>query len=241
MKSILAAVGAVAVAVGLSACSTQAESLPKAPSVLAVPDGEYLTTQELARVIMPSIVVLRAGDEQGSGVAIGRDLIITNAHVVDGQRGGKAELYGGKQLPFTVVGASEGDDIALVRIAGANLTPITLCPKNRCELQAGDPVVAFGAPMDLDWTITSGIVSSATRAPLPRADAFGEDNTRLVQHDASIGPGSSGGALVNARGWLVGINTSVLSMPHGGGDIGFAIPAEDAITAAHKIIVQAAR
>jgi len=235
VKSVVAAIGAVVVAVGLSACAPTAGTPMAVPTETAEP---YLTMQELYSASMPSVVTLRVGKEQGSGVAVADDLVITNAHVVRDEKRGTAELMGGKKLPVTVVGVAPEMDIAVVRVEGAQLTPITQCPKGGCDLRSGDTVAALGAPLGLDHTMTVGVVGDSDREPMPRGDDYGGAVRSYVQHDASIGPGSSGGALVDTRGRLVGIN-SLIASRGGGGDFGFAIPARDAMAAAYTITLGA--
>lgn len=238
MKSVICAIAAIAVAVGLSACAPTQGTVMSVPTETTETAAAFLTTQELYAATMPSVVTLRLGKEQGSGVAVSRDLVITNAHVVRDEKRGTAELMGGKKLPVTVVGVDPEMDIAVVRVEGAQLTPITQCPKGGCGMQVGDTVAALGAPLGLDHTMTVGVVGAVDREPMTRPDAYGDAVRSYVQHDASIGPGSSGGALIDTRGRLVGINTLIASRG-GGGDFGLAIPARDAMAAAYTITLGA--
>jgi S1-C subfamily serine protease len=154
----------------------------------------------------------------GSGVVVSDDgLLLTNAHVVARATGGRAVFSDGSEAPVEVVGADPLSDLAVVRAKGATPPPATL--GDAADLQVGQLVVAVGNPFGLAGSVTAGVVSALGRS-LPtrdgRAARVVED---VIQTDAALNPGNSGGALADARGRVVGINTAVA-----GWGLGLAVP-----------------
>ena len=155
----------------------------------------------------------------GSGVIIDAEkgYVVTNAHVVDSADKIKVKLKDGRELEAKKIGADEQSDVALLKVDPEDLTAVTLADSD--ALRVGDFVVAVGNPFGLSQTVTSGIVSALGRTGL-NIGGF-ED---FIQTDAAINRGNSGGALVNLKGELVGINTAILGPSGGNVGIGFAIP-----------------
>lgn len=155
----------------------------------------------------------------GSGVIINADkgYIVTNNHVVQDADKIQIKLKDGRSFTAKKLGADPQSDIALLQIDAENLVQIPLA--NSDKLRVGDYAVAIGNPFGLEQTVTSGIVSSLGRSGL-NMDGF-ED---FIQTDAAINRGNSGGALVNLRGELIGINTAILGPNGGNVGIGFSIP-----------------
>jgi serine protease Do len=156
----------------------------------------------------------------GSGVVVSPDgYIITNNHVVDGATDVKVSFADKEEFPAKVVGTDKYADIAVLKINKTGLTTLPFADSTHAEV--GDVVLAIGEPFGLGQTVTMGIISAKGRAGLG-IERF-ED---FIQTDAAINRGNSGGALVDTRGDLVGINTAILSGETGGNQgIGFAIPA----------------
>ncbi len=155
----------------------------------------------------------------GSGVIIDADkgYIITNHHVIDGADEIKVTLKDGRELTAKKIGEDQQSDIALLQIKADGLTAIKLA--NSDSLRVGDFAMAIGNPFGLGQTVTSGIISALGRSGLNI-----ENIENFIQTDAAINSGNSGGALVNLKGELIGINTAILG-PNGGNiGIGFAIP-----------------
>jgi S1-C subfamily serine protease len=155
---------------------------------------------------------------QGSGVVFTKDgFALTNAHVVAQGDGGTAAFGDGSQGRFDIVGRDALSDLAVLRIRGA--TPPPVCIGDANTLRVGQLVVAVGNPLGLAGSVTAGVVSGLGRS-LParsgRAVRLIED---VIQTDAALNPGNSGGALANARGEVVGINTAVA-----GSGLGLAVP-----------------
>ncbi|MFT6270447.1 MAG: serine protease DegQ [Alphaproteobacteria bacterium] len=155
----------------------------------------------------------------GSGVIIdaAKGYVVTNNHVVDNADEILVKLTDGRELVAKKLGADEQSDIALLQIDAERLTDLKVSDSN--ELRVGDFVVAIGNPFGLSQTVTSGIVSALGRSGL---NIGGYED--FIQTDAAINRGNSGGALVNLRGELVGINTAIFGPNGGNVGIGFAIP-----------------
>lgn len=156
----------------------------------------------------------------GSGVVIDADkgYIVTNNHVIEDAQNIEVRLKDGRTFKAKKLGADPESDIALLQIEADKLVQIPLADSDK--LRVGDFAIAIGNPFGLEQTVTSGIVSALGRGGLG-IEGF-ED---FIQTDAAINSGNSGGALVNLRGELIGINTAILG-PNGGNiGIGFAIPA----------------
>ena len=158
----------------------------------------------------------------GSGVIVSHDgYILTNNHVVDGADQVKVSLQDGRVLTAKVVGTDPQTDVAVLKIDGNDLPYVEMADSDKIEV--GDIVLAIGNPYGIGQTVTSGIVSATGRATL------GLEYEDFIQTDASINEGNSGGALVDADGRLIGINTAIFSpMGSNGGNIGigFAIPTD---------------
>jgi serine protease DegS len=168
--------------------------------------------------IQPQAVRQRVEGSLGSGVIIdARGHVITNHHVIAQAQEIRLQLADGRIAPATVVGDDPDTDLALLQI---NLSPLPTMPMGRSDrLRVGDVVLAIGNPYGLSQTVTHGIISATGR------DQLGPTPFQsFIQTDAAINVGNSGGALVNAQGELIGINTSVLAQGNGGEGIGFAIP-----------------
>ena len=155
----------------------------------------------------------------GSGVIIDakKGYVVTNNHVVDNADEITVKLTDGRELKAKKLGADEQSDIALLKIEPENLVAVPLA--NSDKLRVGDFVVAIGNPFGLSQTVTSGIVSALGRSGL---NIGGYED--FIQTDAAINRGNSGGALVNLKGELVGINTAIFGPNGGNVGIGFAIP-----------------
>ena len=171
----------------------------------------------------------------GSGVIVNADekggYVLTNDHVVAGSRDIQVSFADGRVLAAKVVGADPESDLAVLRIEGKGLTPITLGQSEKA--QVGDVVLAIGDPFGVGQTVTMGIVSALGRNRLGvnRYENF-------IQTDAAINPGNSGGALVDSNGNLIGINSVIYSRSGGSLGIGFAIPVSMAKDVMEQIIAE---
>ena len=164
----------------------------------------------------------RRQNSLGSGVIVGSDgVIVTNNHVIDGADTFRVVLSDRREYPAELVLADERTDLAVLKIdtEGAVLPVLPYADTRAAEV--GDLVLAIGNPFGVGQTVTSGIISATARTDVGISDyAF------FLQTDAAVNPGNSGGALVNTKGELVGVNTAIFSRSGGSNGIGFAIPAE---------------
>ena len=157
----------------------------------------------------------------GSGVIIRPDgYIVTNNHVIAGADVIEVTLENNKVYPAKLVGTDPATDIALIKIEAEDLPTVPM--GNSDDLRLGEWVLAIGSPYDLRSTITAGIVSAKGRS-MPNYDGQYRVES-FIQTDAAVNPGNSGGALVNAAGELVGINTSIISLTGSYAGYSFAVP-----------------
>ncbi|MTV26523.1 PDZ domain-containing protein [Nitriliruptoraceae bacterium ZYF776] len=205
----------------------------------------------VAQAVTPSVVVIDVpeaavasplgpgGPAIGSGVIYRADgYILTNAHVVGEADEVQVRLATGDVLAGEVVGTDPLNDLAVVRVEADGLPEITLRSSDD-GLIVGETVVAIGSPFGLDASVTSGIISGLNRdLRVDEEEGVGLTIPSVIQTDAAINPGNSGGALVDARGRLIGINTAILTRTGGSQGVGFAVPAEQAVTSADQIIDQ---
>jgi S1-C subfamily serine protease len=175
----------------------------------------------VAEVMRPAVVHLRASrgsrEGAGSGFLITPDgFLLTNHHVIQGQERVRVRLVEGGELTGRVVGADPWSDIALVQADASGLPFAPL--GNSAKLRVGQLVVAIGSPLGFESTVTAGVVSAVGRT-LRSITGHLVDN--VIQTDAALNPGNSGGPLVDSRGQVVGINTAIIRPAQG---ICFAIP-----------------
>lgn len=157
----------------------------------------------------------------GSGVVIRADgYVLTNYHVVAGAERIRVELADKRTFDATVVGADPASDLAVLKIGARDLPTIPF--GDSAKVQVGDVVLALGNPLGIGQTVTMGIISAKGRETSPGNESGSYED--FIQTDAPINQGSSGGALVNLAGELVGINSQILSPSGGNIGVGFAIP-----------------
>jgi S1-C subfamily serine protease len=209
------------------------ERLPRSeharPSDSEALDAYSRVVTEVAEQLAPSVVNLRASRRTargrpvvggGSGVVITRDgFMLTSAHVVEQATRIRATFVDGTDLAATLVGSDPLSDLALLRAHGDGLSPAQLGDADR--LRVGQLVVAIGNPHGFAGSVTAGVVSALGRS-LP-APSTGRVIDNVIQTDAALNPGNSGGALVEGRGSVVGINTAVAGI-----GLGLAVPINDA-------------
>ena len=211
--------------------------------------GSSLTTEQVADLVSPSVVVITTeqvvysqwswyGQNQvesgaGSGVIISSDgYILTCAHVVDGASTITVTI-GDKDYTATLVGEDTTSDIAVIKIDADGLTPATV--GNSDSLKVGQSVMAVGNPLgELGGTVTGGLISALNRSVTIQGSSS-VNTMSLIQMDASVSPGNSGGGLFNMNGELVGIVNAKSSSSDAEG-LGFAIPINDAIKVAQELL-----
>jgi Do/DeqQ family serine protease len=244
--------------------SAAAVNAAPAPTVDRLPDGAVASYASIVDRVAPAVVTIRSertvrnisqqmpddplfrqffGDRfngrqapeprergLGSGVIVRSDgYILTNHHVVDGAAEVTAELPDGRAFKGKVVGTDAPSDLAVLKIDGKNLQTLPL--GNSDQVRVGDVVLAVGNPLGVGQTVTMGIVSAKGRSTQGAGTGSFED---FIQTDAPINRGNSGGALVNTRGELIGINSQILTPSGGNIGIGFSIPAN----MAHNVMAQ---
>lgn len=211
--------------------------------------GSSLTTEQVADLVSPSVVVITTeqvvysqwswyGQNQvesgaGSGVIISSDgYILTCAHVVDGASTITVTIDD-KDYTATLVGEDTTSDIAVIKIDADGLTPATV--GNSDSLKVGQSVMAVGNPLgELGGTVTGGMISALNRSVTIQGSSS-VNTMSLIQMDASVSPGNSGGGLFNMNGELVGIVNAKSSSSDAEG-LGFAIPINDAIKVAQELL-----
>jgi serine protease Do len=215
-----------------------AEGAPgRAPSEERPSDDEALDAYSrvvtaVARDLAPSVANLRVTRRLrggrtamggGSAVVITPDgFLVTSAHVVEGSRSGSASFVDGREMRFAVVGADPLSDIAVLRADAEDLVPAQL--GDASDLKVGQLVVAIGNPHGYAGSVTAGVVSALGRSlPVGRRGGPRRMVENVVQTDAALNPGNSGGALVAGSGRVVGINTAVAGV-----GLGLAVPINDA-------------
>ncbi|WP_327085220.1 trypsin-like peptidase domain-containing protein [Nonomuraea sp. NBC_01738] len=228
------------------------------PSPVFKQTSTQLTVAEVAQKVQPSVVMIQGQTAGGSGVVLSEDgLILTNNHVVAANGQGAAltvKFSDGKTAKATVVGTDPATDLAVIKATDVSgLTKAEL--GNSGQLKVGDAVLAIGSPLGLDGTVTAGIVSALDRTLTVGGEEGGDGQAPpgwgrqqpssggtttiggAIQTDAAINSGNSGGALVNAAGQLVGINTAIATAGSTGNiGVGFAIPVNTASQVAGQLI-----
>jgi serine protease Do len=183
----------------------------------------------VAERLSPSVANVRLRRGGGSAVVITPDgFMLTSAHVVARTRGGRASFVDGRELEFEVVGTDPLSDLAVLRADGGELIPAELGDAEK--LRVGQLVVAIGNPHGFTGSVTAGVVSALGRSLPTRSGANVRVVDNVIQTDAALNPGNSGGALADGRGRVVGINTAVAGV-----GLGLAVP----INAATRRIVGA--
>lgn len=185
---------------------------------------ERVLTNPLFRQLFPDLPGQERQSTQsglGSGVIVSTDgYILTNNHVIEGADEVKVSLSDGRDITARIVGTDPKTDIAVIKIEAPGLAAVTLADSDK--LRVGDVVFAVGNPLNVGQTVTMGIVSAKNRNVRILEDIGGYED--FIQTDAAINMGNSGGALVDARGRLVGINSAIISPSRGNIGIGLAVP-----------------
>ena len=195
---------------------TPTSASPATSAATTAQSQEEAITIRVAREITPTVVSVSRQGGSGSGVIVNRDgMVVTNAHVVGNARTVEVGLADGRTLRGEVLGRDQTIDVAVVRVQAQNLPAAPVGDSDRLEV--GQSAIAIGNPLGLDRTVTTGVISAVNRNPR----GVGLDG--LIQTDAAISPGNSGGPLVDSRGRVIGINTAVLA-GQGASGLGFAVP-----------------
>ena len=205
--------------------------------------------KSIAQLVSPSVVSIEVTSSAGNGTGSGSiyksnqslSYIITNNHVVESAATTgtiEVELNNGEVFPATIVGRNSDYDLAVISIKKGNLPEI---PRgNSSSISIGDPVIAFGSPLGLSGTVTSGIISALNR-PVTTGATSAESYMDAIQTDAAINPGNSGGPLVDSQGRAIGVNSAIATTGSSIGTpgnigLGFSIPFNQAIRIADELI-----
>ena len=205
-----------------------------APAVVSIAikanPPESAPTQRKAKDAKPPVPD-RQPHAAGSGVVIdaAQGIIVTNAHVVEHATEIDVQLSDGREYQATMLGEDPDTDVAVLKIPAEDLAAVPIGDFNKVEV--GDFVLAIGNPFLIGQTVSSGIVSG-----LHRNNVGLEEVENFIQTDAAIYPGNSGGALVNLRGELIGINTAFVGATNVNSGMGFAIPIDMARTVVDRIM-----
>jgi serine protease Do len=196
---------------------TDAFGAPNAPE-----DFVSVSSRVIASVVNIQVYDGMSSLGGGSGVVLSRDgYIATNYHVVEGASRIQVTLNDKRDLSAKLVGADPSTDLALLKVRADNLVPMPF--GNSDEVRIGEWALAIGNPFNLTSTVTAGIVSAKARSINILSDNYSIES--FIQTDAAVNPGNSGGALVNNRGELIGINSAIMSENGAYEGYAFAIPA----------------
>jgi S1-C subfamily serine protease len=185
-------------------------------------DAYSATVVRVAETVLPSVASLRVRTRRGQGagsasVLTGDGFLLTSAHVVEGADGAEAAFSDGTEVHADVIGRDPLSDLAVLRARGA--VPPALTLGDAAQLRVGQLVVALGNPLGLAGSVTAGIVSALGRSLPTRAGRVVDE---VIQTDAALNPGNSGGALADNAGRVVGVNTAVAGV-----GVGLAVPIND--------------
>jgi putative serine protease PepD len=221
-------------------------SIPRAGAgATSRPEGSIAN---IAAKALPSVVTIKVdgadGAGTGSGFVLDRDgHIITNNHVVAGAASGgtiKVELSNGTEISATIAGRDGSYDLAVLKTNRTDLVPLVMGSSK--DVVVGDQVIAVGAPLGLESSVTSGIVSALNRPVSPGGDGNQQSYINAIQTDAAINPGNSGGPLLNMAGQVIGVNSAIARIPgstdtqSGNIGVGFSIPSDQVVKTAEQLI-----
>jgi S1-C subfamily serine protease len=182
-------------------------------------DSYSRTVSAVAAEVTGKVAAVRIGRGSGSAVVTGAGVLVTNAHVVGDARGGRADFGDGTQAEVVVVGTDPLSDLAVLRAVRPAELPAPVELGDADELVVGQLVVAVGNPLGLAGSVTAGVVSALGRSLPTRSGRAGRVVEDVIQTDAALNPGNSGGALADHRARVVGINTAVAGV-----GLGLAVP-----------------
>jgi putative serine protease PepD len=225
---------------------TGSTSIPQAgPGSTARPEGSVAS---IAAKALPSVVTIKVKGADGAGTGSGFVLdhdghIITNNHVVAGAASGgtiRVELSNGSEISATIAGRDASYDLAVLKTGRTDLQPLVM--GRSADVVVGDPVIAVGAPLGLESSVTTGVVSALNRPVSPGGDGDVQSFINAIQTDAAINPGNSGGPLLDMQGHVIGVNSAIARVPgstdaqSGNIGVGFSIPSDQVVKTAEQLI-----
>jgi len=202
----------------------------------------------IAAKALPSVVTIKVQGADGTGTGSGfvaddQGHIITNNHVVAGAADEgtiRVQLSNGREISATIAGRDTSYDLAVLKTGRKDLQPLVMGSSS--SVVVGDQVVAVGAPLGLESTVTSGIVSALGRPVSPGGDGDEQSFINAIQTDAAINPGNSGGPLLDMEGHVIGVNSAIARVPGSSGEqsgnigVGFSIPSDQVRKTAEQLI-----
>jgi serine protease DegQ len=233
---------AITLAVALGGCTSIFQTPGETPTAQRTaaptpgpeqPPGETLAIPDLVDAVEPSVVTIFTGSGLGSGVVYRADgVIITNEHVIRGATSVEVGFADGQRVDGRVIAADPVVDIAVVEADRDDLPAAEFAT----ELpEVGETAVVIGSPLGFENTVTSGIISALHRE-IPGSASTSQSLVDLIQTDAAISPGNSGGAVVNLEGHIIGISEAYIPPSAGAVALGFAIPAATATSVADQLL-----
>ena len=230
---------------GQTTVSSLAPAPAPNPGATLRPDGSIA---KIAATALPSVVTIKTKSAQGAGTGSGFVIdreghVVTNNHVVSSVADGgdlTVELGDGTMLTATIVGRDVSYDLAVLKVDRTDLVPLEWGRSN--DVVVGDAVIAVGAPLGLEASVTSGIVSALNRPVAAGRSTAEASYINAIQTDAAINPGNSGGPLLDMSGRVIGVNSAIARDPGSAGEVsgnigvGFAIPSDQAARTATSLI-----
>ncbi|MFE5702110.1 S1C family serine protease [Rhodococcus koreensis] len=205
----------------------------EAPTTSTPAAGPAVDLPALVRQVEASVVTVLTGSGVGSGIVYKTDgTIVTNAHVVEGARQVSVAFADGQQVAANVRAVDRVADVAVLHADRADLTAATF---ETALPEVGALAVVMGSPLGFEDTVTSGIISGLHRQ-IPGSASTGAPLVDLIQTDAAISPGNSGGALIDGQGRVVGMSQAYIPPAAGAVALGFAIPAADVVDVADQLL-----
>ena len=232
---------AMALAVGVAGCTGDRSGpigvvppqTAKGGGAARQASGAFDRIPEIVRKVQPSVVTIITSQGLGSGVVWSRDgIVVTDQHVVAGSTQVQVAFADGRRVAGTVKASDEVADLAVVQAERTGLPPATF---QQQLPQVGELAAAIGSPLGFENTVTAGIVSGLHRQ-IPGSGQQTQSLVDLIQTDAAISPGNSGGALVNAAGQVIGISEAYIPPQQGAVSIGFATPAATAVSVVGQLL-----
>lgn len=228
MPAILLA-GCLALVTACTAGEPDDRTAPSRPTQAARATSDWV---DVAQRLAPSVVTVRHADGLGSGVVLKPDVVVTNQHVVGDRERVELVFADGRRADGQVIAGDATTDLAVIRSSRTDL-PV---PEFRTSLPSpGEAALAIGSPLGFENSVTAGIISGLHRE-IPGSARQTRSLVDLIQTDAPISPGNSGGALVGAQGRVIGINEAYIPPRAGAVSLGFAIPSATVLDVTEQLL-----
>jgi len=197
------------------------------------PDDLANLFERISPSVVSVLVITEDGGGTGSGFVIDESgLILTNNHVIENAVAVRVTLKDGTELPAEILGRDPSTDVALLKVALRTSPTVGLGDSD--QVRIGEPAIVIGSPFGFDQSLTAGYISALGRT-LRSGDEYGTEIDNVIQTDAAVNPGNSGGPLLNAEGEVIGITTAIFSTGGGFEGIGLAVPINTAKAVAEEL------